>query len=50
MTTLRRFIARGLEYIVGGLFIVIALMATQTLGFFLKPFHQMGIWVVRLFI
>ena len=33
-----------------GLFIVIALMATQTLGFFLRPFQQLGIWVVRLFI
>ena len=33
-----------------GLFIVIALMATQTLGFFLQPFYRLGMGLVRLFI
>ena len=33
-----------------GFFIVIALLATQTLGFFLRPFYLLGIGLVRLFI
>jgi Zn-dependent protease len=33
-----------------GLFIVLALLATGTLGFFIEPFLQMGEAVVRLFI
>ncbi|GAA4404485.1 site-2 protease family protein [Quisquiliibacterium transsilvanicum] len=33
-----------------GLFIVIGLMATQTLGFFLQPFYRLGITLVRLFV
>ena len=33
-----------------GLFIVIGLMATQTLGFFLQPFYRVGIALVRLFV
>lgn len=33
-----------------GLFIVIALLATQTLGFFLQPFYRMGMALVSLFV
>lgn len=33
-----------------GLFIVLALMATQTLGFFLQPFYRLGMGVVGLFV
>lgn len=33
-----------------GLFIVLFLMATNTLGFFLEPFSRFGLGVVRLFI
>jgi len=33
-----------------GLFVVLALMATGTLGFVLKPFYELGVGIVRLFI
>ena len=33
-----------------GFFIVIALMATHTLGFFLTPFYTLGLAIVRLFV
>lgn len=33
-----------------GLFIVLALMMTQTLSFFLAPFYQFGMFIVRLFL
>ena len=33
-----------------GLFIVLALMATHTLGFFLAPFYKLGIAIVQLFV
>jgi Zn-dependent protease len=33
-----------------GFFILIALLATNTLGFFLQPFYQFGVAIVRLFV
>ena len=33
-----------------GFFILIALLATNTLGFFLQPFYEFGVAIVRLFI
>lgn len=33
-----------------GLMIVLALMATRTLGFFLEPFYRFGMAIVRLFV
>jgi len=33
-----------------GLFIVLALMATNTLGFFLRPFYKLGLAIVGLFV
>jgi Zn-dependent protease len=33
-----------------GFFILIALLATNTLGFFLQPFYEFGVAIVRLFV
>jgi Zn-dependent protease len=33
-----------------GFFILIALLATNTLGFFLQPFYRFGVAIVRLFV
>jgi Zn-dependent protease len=33
-----------------GFFILIALLATNTIGFFLQPFYELGVGIVRLFV
>jgi Zn-dependent protease len=33
-----------------GFFILIALLATNTLGFFLQPFYEFGVAIVRIFV
>jgi Zn-dependent protease len=33
-----------------GFFILIALLATNTIGFFLQPFYEFGVAIVRLFV